>query len=144
MAYKPVTHKFVAVLNRKVPINRLLNALGHMSVGMGAGYHLPIELRIDDYSDADSGLHPNISDNPFIVLQADNSNQIRNLRHAAKEAGIAYTDFIDTMIEGTYADQQERTRTTHEADLEYYGIVLFGEIEKISLLTKKFSLWRGQ
>lgn len=37
--------------------------------------------------DKDGGEHKSISDNPFIILQADNSNQIRNLRNEAKAAG---------------------------------------------------------
>jgi hypothetical protein len=142
MDYRPVTDKFVAVLNKKIPVSRLMNALGHMAAGLGAGYAQPEELRINDYIDADGGTHPHISDNPFIILRADNSNQIRALRNAAREANIQFSDFIDTMTEGTYAEQQERTTQTREADLEYYGIVLFGEINKLNMLTKKFSLWR--
>ena len=55
---------------------------------------------------------------------------------------IHFTDFTDTMTDGTYTDQQERTINTPEESLEYFCVVAFGEIEKLSLLTKKFSLWR--
>ncbi|PIN79646.1 hypothetical protein COV16_03150 [Candidatus Woesearchaeota archaeon CG10_big_fil_rev_8_21_14_0_10_34_8] len=41
-----------------------------------------------------------------------------------------------------YKDQLERTKNTKEEDLDYDGIVLFGEYETISELTKKFSLWK--
>lgn len=30
--FKPSTHKFVAVLNKKIPVPNLMNALGHMAV----------------------------------------------------------------------------------------------------------------
>jgi predicted metal-dependent phosphoesterase TrpH len=78
---------------------------------------------------------------PFMILKA-NSNKIRALRAAARETGIQFVDFTDTMTVGTYVEQVERTKQVKEADLIYYGIVLFGDWEKVSLLTKKFSLWK--
>jgi hypothetical protein len=143
MAYRPVTHKFVAVLNKKIPVGNLMNALGHSTAGLASSYPDLAAMRFDNYADADGNDHPHISDNPFIILQADNSNQIRTLRQAAQVAGIHLVDFTSTMTEGTYAEQQERTKATSEAELEYYGIVLFGEIEKLNTVTKKFSLWRS-
>lgn len=143
MDYVPTTHKFVAVLNNKVPVGRVMNALGHATAGLAASYPDQAALRFDDYMDKDGGSHPHISDNPFIVLQADNSNQLRTFRNALAEQNIPFTDFTSTMTEGTYADQQERTRATPEAELEYWCVVTFGQIDGLNALTKKFSLWRG-
>jgi len=143
MDYKPVTHKFVAVLNKKVPVGNLMNALGHITAGLASSYPDQAAMRFDNYADADGNVHADISDNPFIVLQADNSNKIRTLRQAFADAGLPFVDFTSTMTEGTYAEQQERTKATPEAELEYWGIVTFGEIEKLNTLTKKFSLWRS-
>jgi hypothetical protein len=143
MDYVPTTHKFVAVLNKKVPVGNLMNALGHITAGFAASYPNQDEMRFDNYEDADGNAHPNISDNPFIILQADNSNKIRTFRQALIDEGIRFVDFTSTMTEGTYAEQQERTKATPEAELEYWGIVTFGEIEKLNALTKKFSLWRS-
>ncbi len=53
-----------------------------------------------------------------------------------------FVDFTSTMTVGTYAEQIERTKTTPEAELEYYGVCMFGNKESINALTKKFSLWR--
>ncbi len=143
MNYVPTTHKFVAVLNKKIPVGNLMNALGHITAGFAVSYPNPAEMRFDNYADADGNAHPNISDNPFIVLQADNSNKIRTLRETLTEAGIHFVDFTSTMTVGTYAEQHEKTRATPEAELEYWGIVTFGEVEKLNALTKKFSLWRS-
>lgn len=143
MTYIPVTHKFVAVLNKNIPVGRLMNAFGHTTAGLVAMHPDLKEMRFDDYIDADGGVHASISDNPFIVLQAYNSNQLRTFRSLIKEKNMPCTDFTDTMIEGTYADQQERTKSTTEAELEYYCVVTFGPIDELNALTKKFSLWRG-
>lgn len=140
--YKPFTHKFVALLNKKIPVNLLMNALGHMAAGLAAGYSNLPEMRFDNYFDKDGGKHKSISDNPFIILAADNSNKIRTLRYALLEKGIHFVDFTSTMTVGTYLEQQQKTKETPEKNLEYYGICLFGEINQINEFTRKFSLWR--
>lgn len=143
MEYQPITHKFVAVLNKKVPSGTLMNALAHATAGLTGSYSELALMRFDDYIDKDGGVHASISDNPFIILQADNGNQLRTLRSALIEQGIHFTDFTGTMIEGTYADQHKRTGETPESELEYFAVVMFGEVDQLNTLTKKFSLWRG-
>ena len=135
-------HKFVAVLNKKIPVGVLMNALGHMAAGLAGSYNSPEEMRFDSYFDLGGGDHKSISDNPFIILAADNSNKLRTLRNDLLAAGIHFVDFTDTMTIGTYVEQKERTKKTPEAQLEYYGVCAFGEKSKLSELTKKFSLWR--
>jgi len=78
---------------------------------------------------------------PFIILKA-NSNKISSLRKEALELGIQFVDFTDTMTIGTYKEQLDKTQDTKETDLIYYGVVLFGNWENVSKLTKKFSLWK--
>ncbi len=140
--YKPVTHKFVAILNKKIPVNLLMNALGHMAAGLSASYANIPEMRFDNYVDKDGGDHKSISDNPFIILAADNSNKIRTLRNLLIEKNIHFVDFTSTMTAWTYLEQQQRTKEIPELELEYYGICLFGEINQVNELTRKFSLWK--
>jgi len=135
-------NKFVAVLNKKIPTGSLMNALGHMAAGLAASYSNIKDMRFDSYFDQNGGEHKSISDNPFIILSADNSNQIRTLRNQLIQSNIHFVDFTNTMTVGTYVEQKERTKNTLEEQLEYYGICIFGPIELISQLTKKFSLWR--
>lgn len=137
-----VTHKFVAVLNKKIPVGAAMNALAHMTAGLSAGYDDLEAMRFDDYHDKDGSVHSHISDNPFIVLRADNSSKLRTLRQELLAADIHFTDFTSTMTVGTHIEQKERTCQTSEADLEYYGVCMFGEIEALNEFTKKFSLWR--
>ena len=137
-----LTHKFVAVLNKKIPVGNLMNALGHMAAGLAGSYPNLPEMRFDTYVDKDGGKHKSISDNPFIILSADNSNQLRTLRNDLIASGVHFIDFTSTMTVGTYREQQERTKNTPEAELEYYGVCMFGPKEVLNSLTKKFSLWR--
>lgn len=133
-------NKLVAVMNEKIELGVIMNALAHMCIGFGSDIGKE-PLRLTNYLDADGGSHPNVSEMPFMILKA-NSNKLRTLRLAALEAGIRCVDFTDTMTIGTYIEQIERTKQTKEADLIYYGVVLFGEWEKVSELTRKFSLWK--
>jgi hypothetical protein len=133
-------NKLVAVMNEKIEPGKIMNAIAHMCIGFGAAIGREA-LCLVDYKDADGGSHPNISEMPFIILKA-NSNKIRQLRIFAQEQGIQYSDFTDTMTIGTSQEQIERSAQTKEADLTYFGIVLFGEWEKVTELTKKFSLWK--
>lgn len=142
MNTSPTTHRFVAVLNKKIETGRLMNALAHMAAGFPQLVTDKESLRFDTYVDKDGGEHKSISDNPFIVLSADNSNQIRTLRNVLREQNIPFNDFTSTMTVGTFAEQKQRTSETPEAELEYWGICFFAENEASRTLTKKFSLWR--
>lgn len=134
-------YRFIAVLNKKVEIGKLLNALGHMSAGLAGGFGKADDMQFLEYKDADGGIHPNISHFPFIVVKADNSNKIRKVRNEALQRGIIFTDFTSSMTVGTSADQIARTAELKEEDLEYFGICLFGRTDELREFTKKFSLF---
>ena len=134
------TNKLVAVMNEKIEHGVIMNALAHMCIGFGPDIGKE-SLRLSNYVDADGGIHSNISEMPFMILKA-NSNKIKALRLAAIEAGIRCADFTDAMTIGTYLEQIDRMKQTKEADLIYYGVVLFGDWDKVSELTRKFSLWK--
>ena len=127
-------------MNEKIEAGVIMNALAHMCIGLGSEIGKE-PLRLTNYIDADGGNHPNISEMPFMILKA-NSNKIRALRHSALESNILFVDFTDTMTKGTYAEQIERAKFIKEEDLIYYGIVLFGDWNQVTELTRKFSLWK--
>lgn len=134
--------RFVAVLNEKVELGRLMNALGHMTAGLVGQISTSVNLCFLEYRDADDGLHPAISHFPFIVLRAENSNQIRKTRQEAITRGLPYTDFTRTMIVGTSKEQLHATAATREEELEYFGVCFFGESATLREFTKKFSLFK--
>ncbi len=142
MQTENLTNKFVAVLNEKIPTGVLMNTLAHMSAGLVGSYPDIPAMRFDSYFDKDGGDHKSISDHPFIILKAENSNQIRNLRMELIANNIHFVDFTSTMTVGTFQEQKDRTKQTPEVKLEYYGICMFGDKITLSQPTKKFSLWR--
>lgn len=134
--------RFVSVLNKKVEVGKLMNALGHTTAGMVSRVNDAEEMYVLRYEDADGGIHPNISHYGFIVLKADNSNKIRRVREQAIEKGMPFADFTNTMTIGSSLEQQKKTAQTKEEDLEYYCITLFGDTEDLREMTGRFSLFR--
>jgi len=135
--------KFVAVLNKKEPLPRLLNALAHTTAGLVAQEANMENFHFMEYVDGSDSVHPQISEYPFIILSAKSSGQLRTLRNQAKELGLLSNDFVDTMIGSSCEEQLNQTRQTKEADLNYYVVALFGPAEVINSLTKKFSLFKS-
>ncbi len=134
-------NKLVAVMNENKDIGTVMNSLAHISFGLGASVENKNDARLTNYKDSEGNNHENISEMPFIILKA-NSNKIRQLRKAAIEKNIRFVDFTHTMTTGTYQEQIERSSKTKDDEMDYFGIVLFGDSEKISDMTRKFSLWR--
>lgn len=133
-------YKLVAILNKELSTGVALNALAHMTIGLGAQFNKEV-LRLDDYVDVEGNIYPNISQMPFIILRGK-SNEIRKVVKAAREMHVAQGIFVHTMTGGSYKEQLENTAKASEEQLIYYGSVLFGPIEQVNALTKKFSLWR--
>lgn len=134
--------RFVAVLNKKIEFGRLMNALGHMTASITGGSLRADEMCFLQYQDKDGGIHPNISHFPFIVLKADNSNKIRNVRNEAIARNIPFSNFTHTMTLGSSEEQMDATSNTSEEELEFYGIVLFGKTEELREISGKFSLFK--
>ena len=114
----PTTHKFVVLLNKKLESGVALNAASHMAaclVARATEEHRSAMMFVD-YRDADGNKHPT-SALSLIVLQADNSNQIRQARTAAVEKGILFSDFLESMTKDTYVEQMERTSQLKEVEL---------------------------
>jgi hypothetical protein len=134
-------NKLVAVVNKKIETGVLMNALAHMCLGFGA-HAGPSELHLMDFKNGEGFIYPNISKMPFIILKEDNSNKLARLLNDAKEAGVQFSAFTNTMTEGTWEDQEAKTLTTKPEEIIYYGIVLFGPKDIVSSLTKKLSLFK--
>lgn len=136
--------KFVAVLNKRIGLPQLLNALGHISAGLTSTLPDNKLMEFLEYNDSDGTRHPAISKFPFIILTADNGNQIRRLRAEAIDAKILYNDFTGSMIGQSAEEQLKQTRAAKELELEYFAILMFGPSEKLNVMTKRFSLFKDE
>jgi hypothetical protein len=124
--YQSTGYRFVAILNKKYETGRLMNTLAHLTVGLIKQHANNLDhLNIADYVDADNTIHPELSDHPFIILKADNSNQIRTVRNSLIDRKILYTDFTNTMIQKSAEEQRKITAQIKEIDFDYLGVCFF-------------------
>ena len=139
----PATHKFAVVLSKKIPPAAALNACAHMTATLvaRADDETKEHMSFVEYADADGNAHP-VSALPLVVLSARNSGQLRTARLDAIRAGLSHVDFTATMTQDTFAEQMARTQATREADLDYWGLGVFGSKQDVDPITRKFSLWR--
>jgi len=136
----PFENKIVAVINKDIDTGVAMNALAHMTIGLGA--QLDNErLRLNDYVDKDGNVYPNISQIPFIILRGK-SSEIKKTVIAAQEQGIQVGVFTDTMTGGGYQEQLDRTLQTPQEQLVFYGAVLFGPWDAVSQITKRLSIYK--
>lgn len=136
-------YKFVAVINEKIETGRALNAIAHMGLGLVniADEDTKEKMSFIDFPDKDNEAHKSISGLSLIVLKGRNG-EIKKVRNQFKEENIMFVDFIETMTGDTYAEQLVKTRELGQEEHNYFGILAFGEIDKINPITKKLSLWK--
>lgn len=128
------------MLNKKVEVGRLMNAIGHLTVGISA--FNPEAKNLLEYKDLEGKEMGNISHHAVIVLKAKNSNQLLALKHSADAENIENSCFTESMTIGSSSEQVQASAEKKLEDHEFFGVCLFGSVEKIQPFTKKFSLWK--
>jgi len=132
-------NKLVIIVNKDIEMGIAMNAVAHASLAIGALAGKE-KVFLQDYKDASGNLWP-ISGMPYIVLRGK-SGEIKKALLNAKAENIQQIAFTETMTGGGYAEQLERTASISEENHIFYAAVLFGPWEKVSLITKKFSLYK--
>lgn len=133
-------NKLVALVNKEIETGVAMNAIAHMTIGLGTQLNNEV-LRLNDYQDKEGNIYPNISQMPFMILRGK-SSEIRKAVGQAKDEKMLFSVFTDTMTGGTFQEQLDNTLQTPEEQLIYYGAVLFGPWEQVSQITKRFSLYK--
>lgn len=138
------THKFVVVLNEKSPTGKLLSAAGQiaMSLYSNASDEQKINMSFIPFLNPTGDNLITVSTCSFVVLKGT-LNQLLTLYTKAKEQNLLSAMFTATMsFNGIEEDLIKKTASTPPDQTEPYGVGLFGSIEEISQLTKKFSVFK--
>jgi lysyl-tRNA synthetase class 2 len=136
-------YRFIIVVNGKEEnIGRVMNALGHSMAGLVGKEAQGENFCFIDYKDGSGEVHSSISHYPVIAVKAKNSNQILTARDKAKQAGVSFVDFTDTMTIGGSEDQLKATSEKETGDLNYIALALFGKTSDLKDITGKFSLYK--
>lgn len=138
------THKFVIVLNERSPIGKLLSATGQLAMSLycNATEEQRINASFIPFFNPSGNSLITVSTCSFVILKGT-ANQLLTLYAQATEQELLSAIFTSTMsFNGIEEDLIHKTATTPLDQTEPYGVGLFGTIEKLSPLTKKFSLFK--
>lgn len=141
MKEQDFSKKIVIVIDKTLEQWQVLNAVAHISAYIG--HKLNDDFDTGDFFETkDAFKHPRNSQYPIIVLRAK-PTQLPNLMTKVRESGLLYHGFIREMIETT--DDTEIVDTLsnkNDDEINYLGIGIFAEIDKVNALTKSYQTWR--
>lgn len=138
------THKFVIVLNERSPMGKLLSATGQIAMSLygDASPEQRAHMSFIPFLDPRNEKLITVSTCSFVILKG-NANQILTLYSKAREQGLLSAVFTSTMsFNGIEEDLIQKTANTPLDETDPYGVGLFGKIEELAPLTKKFSFFK--
>ncbi|NDK07771.1 lysine--tRNA ligase [Candidatus Gracilibacteria bacterium] len=120
-----------------------LNTVGHLNASFGA--RLGKELFLQDKIKTHDSIEINLNIQHAINIKETNSNEeIKNLIKVSKEKnGIELSEFTREMLESTN-DEKVALNTAGKKynEIEYLGVLVFGDKKVIDEITKDFNLYK--
>ena len=139
MAYIDNEYKYFVALFSKYGAGPLLNAAGHVLLG------LEKKMRSSDfleYRTGDSKLESAISKWPVIVLKTDRQSLLKKMHLMAIELNFPVNAFIEQMIGSSAENQMEQTRSVTHEDAKFMAVAVFSKSDELLEVTKKMSLFK--
>jgi hypothetical protein len=113
--------KLVIVINNEIPAGKVLNAVGHMTVGMAPRFPK------DKF--------------PGIQIYSASKDVVRNFRKEAAslnakltDVNSVFSDFAHTTTDGSARDHEKQTREIKEADINYYAACICADTNELTSL----------
>jgi hypothetical protein len=135
----PMPERCVIVVDEALPAGLAANAAAVLAVTLGAREP---ELVGDDIVDGDDRVHAGLFRAGLPILKAART-ELRRLRDRAADAGLGV---VDLPAFGQQTNDYEEFRSavarTAAADLEYLGLIVYGERRPVGRLTGSLALLR--
>ena len=138
------TYKFVIVLNEKSHVGKLLSATGQIAMSLhgNATQEQRDNMSFVPFLNPTGDTLITVSTCSFVVLKGT-ANQLLTLYSTACDQGLLSAIFTSTMsFNGIEEDLILKTANTPLNETEPYGVGLFGRIDEVTPLTKKFSVFK--
>lgn len=133
--------KMVIVVNKEVKGWQLTNTIAHISAYLGNKIPQDQFQSRDKFILKDGEINSN-SQYGIVTLTAGPS-QLKNLLERVEETGLPHLVFVDEMIEmGNDDELNKNLSQKSKSELNCLGIGVFGDIDEVEKLTKKFSLYK--
>jgi lysyl-tRNA synthetase class 2 len=132
----------VAILNKAATMEpwQELNTIAHLSAAFAARAGKPLLMQ-DEISTQDyERIKLNVQ-HAIMIKTAPSNELIKEARSKAKESGLEVSEFIREMIETTDDKKViEWTKGKDFSDVEYLGLLVFGDKKEVEKLTSEFPL----
>jgi hypothetical protein len=125
-------------------VGKLLSATGQLAMSLhgNATAEQRVNMSFLPFADPSGISLITLSTCSFVVLKGT-AGQLLTLYAKARELGHLSAIFTSTMsFNGIEEDLVQKTATTPLDQVEPYGVGLFGTIEEVAPLTKKFSVFK--
>jgi len=134
------TNKFVAVLDESLEKGVAMNILGHMGVAMGNSAE--DFTGVDNFSDLSGNTHNAMAKYPFIVLKSS-QEKIKEIYENAKNSKLSVIG-APTEVYTTYTDEEfvKQVAQKSSEEIQYFGVCLYGDAEKVNEFTGGLSLYK--
>jgi len=139
MTYNYKSKKIVAVISDKLESWRSMNVLGHMSIALGANKDEDLmgqEVLVDQKNNT----HVGIARFGLIVKRGSSGDISELARESKKINDIKVVDFPREMLDTKHDDELVES-IKNKSDFEYLGVLIYGDVKQVDLLTKSFKLW---
>ncbi len=139
------THKFVIVLNEKSPVGKLFSATGQLAMSLydDATPEQREQMSFIPFLNTGGSSLISITTCSFVVLKGTGNQLLTLYSTACQQDQFLSAIFTSTMSYNSIEeDLLIKTATTPLDQMEPYGVGLFGSIEQLAPLTKKFSLFK--
>lgn len=135
------SNRITVVVRKDLEAWQVTNTVAHISAYIGNKLKENFDTG-ETFSTKDGVALPRNSQYPIIVKRAKSDEQLHNLMEKVRAEDVTYHCFIREMIDhNNDTDLQNALNNKNDADVEYLGVGVFGENEKVDKLTKKFGLW---
>jgi hypothetical protein len=134
--------KFVAIVDRNRTLTQIVNAVGHLALGLGR-HPDTADAAYSTFKNPAAGSVSYLTDHPFIILGAKGSKQLYNLHLSLLETFITHNVFFANMFSYDVQEQLREVESINLENLEYVAIMLYGTAAELTPFIKKFSLLRN-
>ena len=141
---RTATHKFVIVVNEKSPTGKLLSGVGQLAMSLyaNASEKQRGDMSFLPFCDPTGKSLITVSTCSFVILKGTASQLIILYAKETEQGNLSAIFISKISFNGIDEDLIQKTAETPLDQTEPYAVGLFGKIEEVNPLTKKFSFFK--
>ncbi len=133
--------RMAIVVSKDLPSWQALNTVGHIAAYLGNKMKDSFDTG-EHFITQDGKIHPRNSQYPIIIFSAK-PEELKRFVEGVRDSGLLYLGFLPEMIDlDADAELEKVIGGKLDDQIEYCGVGIFGENDKVKLLVRKFSLWK--